>query len=54
METEEDRGTVTDRLQLRHLADAAAIEVIDYLVEKFDGNDYACSRHGQTPGHLST
>lgn len=40
METEEHRGVVTDRSQLRNLADGAAAEVIGYLVEKFDGDNY--------------
>jgi hypothetical protein len=40
MEIEEHRGLVTDRSQLRNLADGAASEMIDYLVEKFDGDYY--------------
>jgi hypothetical protein len=32
---------VTDRRQLRNLADSAAAEVIGCLVEKFDGDNYA-------------
>jgi len=41
METDKSRTLVTDRRQLRHLADAAVVEVIDYLVERFDGDNYA-------------
>jgi hypothetical protein len=41
METQERPRTVTSRSQLRALADAATAEVIDYLVEKFDGDNYS-------------
>lgn len=41
MKTQERPGKVTSRRQLRSLADAATAEVINYLVEKFDGDNYA-------------
>lgn len=40
METQERPGEVTSRSQLRGLADAAT-EVIDYLIERFDGDNYS-------------
>lgn len=40
MQTQESRNMVTDRGQLRDLADAATVEVIDHLTEKFDGDNY--------------
>lgn len=41
METQERPGKVTSRSQLRALTDAATAEVVDYLVEKFDGDNYS-------------
>lgn len=41
MEMQERPGTEMSRSQLRALADAATAEVIDYLIEKFDGDTYS-------------
>lgn len=41
METQEGASKVTSRSQLQGLANAAAAEVIDYLAEKFDGDNHS-------------
>src|SRR5258708_39879610 len=41
MESQEQRGKLTDRSQLRGLADAATTEVVEYLVEQFGGDNYS-------------
>lgn len=54
MKTEQHQGVVTDRSQVRNLADSAAAEVIDYLVEKFNGDNYSLLKTQPDIWHPST
>jgi hypothetical protein len=41
METQERREKLTDRRQLRDLAQAATAQVVDFLIERFGGDNYS-------------